>query len=298
MRHTYFLGCCLMVLCLLIQVDTYAQKGRPNAKKANRKAKNTTDPFLETQWWLGFKIGGNLTNVTPGDRFTAFSSADGFAPETYDKEYESFNKFGALSGIDVTFYHKGFSISFQPNYRRQRFSYSNDFQWLDTQNANNTLTLNYVQDHNLDYIELPILVKYDILKTKIRPYVHAGFYYATLINADKEVTITGNDLASGFADQFQSDIISLGVTDLFIDSSIGLLGGIGGSYDVGNIRVSLDLTYRYGFNNISNVQNRFTENRLAGIGDALDDLKMQNLSLNLSILFPMRFLIASSYKAN
>ena len=298
MRHTYFLGCCLMVLCLLFQVDAYAQKGRPNAKKAKRKANNTTDPFLETQWWLGFKIGGNLTNVTPGDRFTAFSSANGFAPEVYDKEYESFNKFGALSGIDVTFYHKGFSISFQPNYRRQRFSYSNDFQWLDAENANNTLTLNYVQDHNLDYIELPILVKYDILKTKIRPYVHAGFYYATLINADKEVTITGNDLASGFADQFQSDVISLGVTDLFIDSSIGLLGGIGGSYDVGNIRVSLDLTYRYGFNNITNVQNRFTENRLAGIGDALDDLTMQNLSLNLSILFPMRFLIASSYKAN
>ncbi|MDX2305994.1 MAG: outer membrane beta-barrel protein [Microscillaceae bacterium] len=296
MHKNYLFVFLILIVSLLFSQELAAQKGRPNTRKSGKSG--FTDPFLQTQWWLGFKFGGNLSKVSPGDRYTAFSSADGFSPEIYDKEYESFNKLGALSGVDITFYHKGFSISFQPNYRRQRFVYSNDFQWLDTENPNNILTLNYAQDHQLDYLELPLLLKYDILQSKIRPFVQAGFFYATLVNANKAVTITGDDLASGFQNPFESDEIILGASDLFINSSVGVLGGVGGSYDVGNIRISLDISYRFGLNNITDVKNRFTENRLAGIGDALDDLKMQNISLNLSVLFPMRFLIASSYKAN
>ena len=52
----------------------------------------------------------------------------------------------------------------------------------------------------------------------------------------------------------------------------------------------LDINYRYGLNNITDRANRFSDNRLAGAGDALDDLSIDNLSMNLGVLFPLRFI--------
>ncbi|MEL7003131.1 MAG: hypothetical protein AAFN93_10395 [Bacteroidota bacterium] len=77
---------------------------------------------------------------------------------------------------------------------------------------------------------------------------------------------------------------------MFISSSVGVAGGVGVSYDVLNVRIIFDATYRYGLNNVTNAENRFSENQLSGIGDALDDLEFRNISFNLGILFPLRFL--------
>lgn len=266
-------------------------------RRVRHKSRNSKSPFEETQWWLGFRTGGNLTQASPGERFTAFSTTTQVEEGFYDKTYQNFNKLGAQAGLDVTFFHKGFSVSFQPNYRRQQFTYSNEYQWVDTDNAANTLELMYTQDHQLDYIEFPLSVKYDILQTQLRPFVHLGAYYGTLLNANKSIVIEGTDAASGNVNPFQSEEIIVGATDLFLDTSWGFLGGIGGSYNVGNVRIVLDVTYRYGMNNITSAKNRFTENRLAGVGDALDDVKMRNISFSLGVLFPMRFLEVSSYRA-
>ena len=279
----------LLLLGIWIISPVYSQVKR-------KKPKNLGDNFENTQWWLGFKAGGNLTQAVPKERYSTFSSSSNADPALYNKDYEDFHQLGANAGLEITVFHKGFSFSFQPNYRRQRFFYSNDYLWTDSENSDNTLILRYEQDHQLDYLEFPVSVKYDITRTKIRPSVFLGYYYATLINANKSLTITGTDLASGGANSFEYDQIIVGAKDLFIKSSMGVLGGVGGSYDVGNLRISLDVTYRYGLNNISNVKNRFINNRLAGAGDALDDIKLRNITFNLAVLFPMRFL-GTGFKA-
>lgn len=286
--------CCLMLLCLCTKANAQRKFKRPNAKKS-RVTNN--DPFLRTQWWLGVKGGINLTQAVPGERFTAFSSTTQVTNERYQKEYDDFSKVGGQAGLEITFFHRGFSFSLQPNFRKQRFVYSNDFEWFDPENAQNTLTLQYVQDHKLDFIEIPLIVKYDILQSNIRPYVFVGGYYAALINANKALSITGTDRASGSPNEFQGDEIIIGADDLFIRSSLGILGGIGASADFGNIRFNLDVGYRLGLTNITDVRNRFTENRLAGVGDALDDLKLRNISINFGVLFPLRFLVSGNFRA-
>lgn len=291
MKKGLLIGGWTFLFCLTFIVSPAQQKGnRAKANKAftSRKEKKD-DKFLDTQWWLGFRGGANLTEAEPGDRFSAFSPIN-YSAEDNEKTYSSFEGLAGQAGIEVTFYHKGFSFSLQPNYRRQRFAYSNDLLWEDTDNVNSRLELRYEQDHQLDYIEIPLFIKYDLTKTKARPFVQVGAYYATLVSANKSLQVSGADFASGGVGPFENEEVIVGAEDLFLDSSVGLTGGVGVSYDILNVRIIFDATYRYGLNNVTNVQNRFSENQVSGIGDALDDMELRNVSLNLGILFPLRFL--------
>ena len=82
-----------------------------------------------------------------------------------------------------------------------------------------------------------------------------------------------------------------------LTSSAGVLGGAGVHYDPDNIRLTFDILYRYGLHNVVNRKNRFSENRLVGVGDVLDDLSLRNISINLGVLFPLRFL-STTFKSN
>jgi len=158
------------------------------------------------------------------------------------------------------------------------------------------LILNYNQEQKLDYADFPLIIKYDILRSKIRPYVQAGIYYSLLINANKEVKISGTDFASGGTNQFDNQAIIVGAKDLF-DNYWGLMAGAGLDYNLGNVRVVLDVSYWKSMSNISNTANRFSNDRLAGIGDAQDDLDLNNIVISAGVLFPMRFL-SNSFKTS
>ena len=279
----------VFILSLLVSTKVNAQGNRRRTPTSRRNAE-----FLEKQWWIGVRGGLSYSKVKPGDRYSVFSSTEG-QTNSLDKKYSGFKGAGAFAGLEVTFTYKTISLSFQPNYRRQRFSYSNRYEWKDTSGVV-TFDLNYKQDHQLDYIELPILIKYDILKNAIKPYVQAGFYYGLLSTANKKVEISGTDKASGGTNFNQPDIL-VGAKDLFIKSSIGFMAGVGVSYDVGNIKVLLDVNYRLGTNNITNRKNRYTNNTLSGAGDALDDLKLRNISINLGCLLPMRYVNANNFRS-
>ncbi len=287
----------LLTVLYPISQEVQAQKRGRSAVMQRVKSKKSKDPFENSQWWIGIKLGANLTQAVPEARYTPFSATDGRPAEIYDKTYQDFSELGAQAGLDINFFYSGFTVSFQPNFRRQRFTYSNEYIWFDPEDAQNTLSLNYDHDNKLDYIELPLMIKYDILRTAFRPTVFVGGFYATLIEAQKALSISGIDLASGGVSEFQGEDIIVGAKDLFNNTSLGLVGGVGCSYNVGNVRFALDVAYRYGLNNISNARNRYTNNRLIGVGDVMDDLKLRNLSVSFSCLFPMRFLRTGSFRA-
>ncbi len=296
MKKSLLLLASLSFLCFCLTYEAEAQrkpaKKRKKSGYTTRKPKD--DPFLKSQWWLGFRAGANLTQANPDTRYSAFSPINYDADEN-QKEYGGFEKLGGHAGIEVTYYHRGFSFSFQPNYRRQRFIYSNDYLWEDLENAQNSVELNYEQDHQLDYIEFPLYVKYDLVSDgPFRPFIQVGGYYGVLTSANKSVEISGTDIASGNAGPFENQNVIVGAEDLFIKSSVGLTGGLGVSYDVQNVRLVFDISYRHGLNNITDTENRFSENQLSGIGDALDDISMQNIGATLGILFPLRYVTKNS----
>jgi hypothetical protein len=273
----------LALLLTGIMVFSQPRKKQYSAGKNSQQSK-----FLEKQWWLGFKAGVNLTDTDPLKRYAIITPTN-YQASLLDKQYESYGSIGTQATLEATFYIKGFSISTQPTYRNSKYIYSNELQWRNPDNTEEYLILSYQQEQKVDYFDMPLILKYDILKGNLRPYVQAGIYYSFLINANKEVTVQSDDYASGGVNTNSNEPISIGAKDLF-SSYWGLMAGAGVNYNLGNVRVVLDASYWKGMSNITNTDNRYNNDRLSGIGEAQDDLKLNNIVISLGVLFPMRFL--------
>jgi len=278
----------LVVLALPLHAQVKKKQG------FNNRARNENMKFLEKQWWLGFKAGANLTDVVPDTRYTIITPTNYNATRT-EKSYDSYNKTGSQVSLEVTFYFKGFSFSFQPTYRHSRFTYHSDYRWTNPENAAERLELTFNQEQQIDYADLPLLVKYEFTGNKLRPYVQAGAFYGLLIDATKSVKVSGVDYASGGTNAFENEAVIVGAKDLF-ENYGGWLAGAGVNYNLGNVRLVFDVAYRQGMSNMANVNNRFGNDRLNGIGDAQDDLTMRNITVSAGVLFPLRFL-SNSFKA-
>ncbi len=267
---------------------------------AQRLQKRVTSPsglneFLDKQLFIGIRGGMTLTKALPTERYSVFSSTTGNISR-YDKKYRNFTSPGPVAGIDITYKYLGLSVSLQPNYRRYRFIYENDYVWRDS-TGEWSLELNYRQGNHLDYIEIPVFVRYEFLKGALKPFIQAGLTYGYLFSAGKSVYISGQDAASG-GQSFNASPVSENAGELFIKSQLGYAAGAGVNWDIGNIRLVFDVVYRRNTHIITNREQRFTHNRLAGSGDAMDDIKLRSFTFSIGCLFPTRFLNAQYYKTS
>ncbi len=288
----------LLLLCCLLIVSAHAQEKKrkklPSPALKEKKAKEDAK-FLNKQWWLGLKGGANLAKVSVEKSYSAI------APTNYDysdiaKKYTSFDLVGSQLTLEATFYFKGFSLSFQPTYQHTRFIYTNAYAWTSTIETTNHVELNFEQEQKIDHAIIPLVIKYDITGNKLRPYIQVGVYTAMLINANKSVSIEGIDNAAGGVNEFTEESIIIGAKDLFAKNHWGLMGGAGLNYNLGNnVRLNFDVLYRYGMSNIVSTKNRYGSDRLSGVGDVMDDLTLDNLTISAGCLFPLRFL-SSGFK--
>ncbi|MGB3469146.1 MAG: porin family protein, partial [Cyclobacteriaceae bacterium] len=251
-----------VLLCMLMAASSLSAQQYRNYQKE----------FLSTQWWLGFKVGTNFTSVDPIERFSGISPVN-YQTDLLNKTYDDFNLAGISAGLDITFYHKGLSIGIQPNFRRSRFSYSNELFW-EGESPLQRFETDFLQEQKVDFLDIPLFFKYDLVKRKIRPFLMAGGYFSFITNAEKEVVVNQRDFSSGQPQNISGGTLRLGVTDNFAKHNYGLLAGAGISYDFWNIRAVLEATYRYGLNNITDENQRFTETQLVSIGDLNDNIKL------------------------
>ncbi|GCC50546.1 PorT family protein [Chryseotalea sanaruensis] len=284
----------LILISALLTTQVYAQARKVNKRNpTGTAAAKKSNPFLQKQFWLGFKAGTNLTQAKVQESYSVIVPPPNAIVDV--KNYKNFNLTGSQVALEVTFYTKGFSISVQPTYFHSRFEYANRYEWMDANSPTNLLTLNYKQEQQTDYAELPLLVKYDIAGSVLRPFVQAGVYYAIQVNANKAVTVNGVDYASGGLNEFENDPILVGAEDLFAKNYWGISAGAGVNYNLGNVRLTLEGNYRMGMSLANSTENRYKNDRLAGVGDALDDIKLNNIVFSFGCLFPMRYL-ASGFK--
>ena len=286
----------LILLCLLIVVGVFGQEKKRKPSAYNKQKQSQEDEkFLEKQWWLGFKAGANLSKANVDKTYSVIAPTN-YDASTIGKQYDNYSLLGSQATLEVSFYFKRFLLSFQPTYQHSRFSYSNSFEWSSTDEVNNHVQLTFDQEQKLDHAILPLIIKYDVYGNRLRPYVQIGAYSAILLNATKSVTTTGVDNAAGGENEFATETINVGATDLFARYHWGLLGGVGLNYNLGNnVRLNFDVIYKLGMSNISSTDNRFGSDRLSGVGDAMDDLTLDNIAVSLGCLFPMRFL-SSGFK--
>jgi outer membrane protein W len=291
-RISLLLVCCLTIMTAEGQEKKQKKPASPayKEKKAREDAK-----FLNKQWWLGLKGGANLSKVSVEKSYSAIAPTN-YGYSDIAKQYTNFDLIGSQVTLEATFYFKGFSFSFQPTYQHTRFVYTTSYAWTSTLEATNHVELNFEQEQKIDHAIVPLIVKYDITGNKIRPYVQVGVYAAVLLNATKTVSVKGIDNAAGGVNEFTDESIIIGAKDLFAHNHWGLMGGAGLNYNLGNnVRLNVDVIYRYGMSNIVSTQNRYGSDRLSGIGDVMDDLTLDNLAISVGCLFPLRFL-SSGFK--
>ncbi len=280
MRKLYPLVLCLVVCSLTVS----AQNTRKRKASFNSRSSANSD-FLDKQWWLGFKAGVNFSKVAVDKSYAVLTPTN---YESAPKKYDDFSGVGAHATVEVTFTFRQFSISLQPTYRNSQFSYANHYEYTDE--GDPQIILNYKHLQKVDWAEFPLLLKYDITQSKLRPYVQFGAYYAFLINANKSVETSGVNYVAGSENKFTEPEIIVGASDLFARKHWGLVFGAGVNYHVGNIRLNLDVMYRKGMSLVNSTENRYGDERLTGTGDVMDDIKLNNIAVSLGCLFPLRFL--------
>lgn len=246
------------------------------------------ESFLNTQWWLGLRFGLNYTQPNPTTRYNVFSPIN-YQGETLDKAYESFSLPGGQAGLVISFYHNGFSIGIQPTFKIMRYGYSNAFEWVGASEEDRLETTVDVTQ-KIDVVEVPLTLTYEIIKRgKIRPFVLAGLQQSFMISALKKAEVTHVDFLGDTPQTYSGGSFTLGNTER-MSNFYGAVGGLGTSLDYANIRTVVEVTYLYGLSPITANEDPFSENELVALGDVNDVLKINNINVSLSFVFPLRYI--------
>src|SRR6187402_1852800 len=108
----------LWFVCMTCLLCSHTVHGQANRKKTGYASGKPEDDFSKTQFYIGIRGGINLTGANPQQTYTSFISPTD-PSKTYEKSYQNYSLPGAQVGLEFAFFFKGFTLSFQPNYRRE-----------------------------------------------------------------------------------------------------------------------------------------------------------------------------------
>ncbi len=280
----------LTVLTILLFVNfSHAQyKGK---KRVASSSSNSS------QWWVGIKAGTNLSDPNASGNFWIFSFTDTPSPGNAEKTYNQLSdpgyQFGFLVGFEFL---RGLSANLEPVYSTYRYSYSVSYDYSSEEDPTKSVALAFNHTNQLQYIELPLTFKYELMQGKTKPFVKGGAYITTLLNATKKVEEEITDNATGGNTIYEKNEYAGEITNFYQKSNWGLQLGIGVTQNLGNARFGLEVNYKSGMKNISNSNSRFRDNQfLSGVFDAQDDIKLKAVEISLSVVMPLKFITSKDY---
>jgi hypothetical protein len=221
--------------------------------------------------------------------------------KVYDKAYSNMgNHIGLTGSVALS---PNISLGFEPGYSTYKFGYQTTYEWSQFEDTQSFVKVSNDIDHVVSYLDLPITFKYHLKTGPLKPFIQLGGYYGFRTNADKTVTSSVEDGAAGGLETLSNTSTRVGVDDLFIRSSAGVVGGAGLSFDVGGspssmsggtdlgtVRFVLGVNYRYGLHNVVDVKNRFNDSYLtSGSYDVTDDLEFRNIEIYLGCQFTLKY---------
>ena len=253
------------------------------------------DPFRNTQAFIGLFGGTNFSQPIIASSYSDFSSIEGQANSLIndEKTYEGLTQNrGSHFGLSGVFsFNRFFSASLSPTYYSISYSYQSQYIWEEVENPQNYVFYDFKHQQQFRYLSLPFSIRYSPVGKRVRPYLQVGVHYDRLLDAQKSVTTTGLDRASGGEVNFSRSPQTTDTDHLYIKSHFGLMAGAGITYNLGTIAFFLDGQYRYGMHTITNAQTRYSGARdIPGFGNVMDDVSIRNLQVNLGCYFPLKFL--------
>lgn len=254
--------------------------------------RNIADRYrVGPRWSAGVKIGLDFTTAHPSQRYSLLQPVGTGGETPYQKEYifHLYYSMGPQVASVIVEYalDKKLSLSLQPSLVNQDFLYENNLKW-EKGEGGQPLTKKFRHIQFLDYLEIPLLLKCQFPRTKLKPYVQIGGFCQFLLSAVKTIEIdsphTGEERVEKAAN----------IERLLKKYNIGIWIGAGFGFKTGleNLRMELEVNYKHGLSNIVDTHHRY-ENRelLYGYYDVFDDMKLRSWNISLKILLPL------SYKA-
>jgi hypothetical protein len=203
---------------------------------------------------LGLKAGVNIANIT-----TPEISIANF-PDVQTNE--SFT-FGAIAEFGIA---NGFAIQTEANYTKKGFTIN---EGIPLELANIPLPIGVKVTTDLNYIEVPILAKYNFGNGKVGGYVAAGPTMSYAANG-RFRTAANFIIDFNVIDQ-KFDFDDLNISKFDLGASIGA----GGTVNLGGMKLFVDARYTHGFNKLDNIP-------------VIDlDFRNKNFALTTGFLIPL-----------
>lgn len=264
-----------------------------------RNAANTRY-YVAPRLLVGLNAGINFTLVEPGDRYSILEASYETQGNPYQKDYDFHFKhsrgtqLGVIAEYALT---KNFSINIQPTLSTLKFQYIDTIEWeIDKSGepSGTPITMEFIRRHRLSYMELPVLLKYQFGKGKLKPYLQIGGFFRIITSAYKKLykIHTETVQADPFIDFSTGEkfLEEIPIKEKITRTNGGLLVGAGIGRDIRGLRLSIEVNYKYGLNNIVNEENRWGDmNITLGHYDVFDDMKIRNWDLSVKVLLPISF---------
>lgn len=273
---------------------------QPCFSQAKRKKKKNASAvgYNQSQWWVGIKGGATLAKANPtGEAQSIFSYTSGVA-DNQGTTFNSFSKPGLMLGAVISYeFIDNFSLLFAPAITTNIYKYESNYTWNSSESPEVGVFINNKFTTKLQYIEFPLLFRYEIGSNNTKPFLQLGGYYGLLTNATKEVETTNIDRASGADTQINSGKSSSGAKSNFLKSNLGMTFGGGVSTFLGNSRLVFEANYNLGMTNIVDEKARYEDSFLStGAYDINQNLKLDQLQFSIAIFIPMKFITSRDFK--
>jgi len=287
MRTSILVSLYFTLLCLFH--SSYSQP-----TKDASQAKNHYGSYGKSQWWIGLNVGINKNKGFGNQTYTTATilSNDDSPKKT---SYGAFNDIGWSLGIDISYELSFLTFSSTPMFRSSSFDYS----WTITRSSGSeTITDIYNQATRIQSYSLPLTIRYVFLKQKkFKPSLFLGGYL-DLVNFSLGTIHTQEIQTSGSSSTVseESFLNSIVISDKLSPLNYGVFGGIGFSYDINDLRIGMDISYRLGLSNMAAEDTRFNDNELNTIDGVLDDFKLHTIQLAFTVSMPLKYIYSRYYK--
>jgi hypothetical protein len=241
-------------------------------------------------------IKGGLNTTAPVRTLThAVMQGNGFgSANTGEKEYFGFFGPSSMGGqvglLALIPFGQGFYLNVEALYNNYHFRYDTEYRWDDAV-SNDALNLQQRHLQQISYIELPVLLRYDILPNAFSPFVQAGGFLGARIQANKQIVsrflpesqLPANPEA-GFSTTQDGNL-----NEVVLGWNAGLMGGAGFRYRVPRVEFGLGINYRMGMVQIADPSQRYSANNVWATNalDVLDDLFLHQLETSVYLIFPI-----------
>lgn len=245
--------------------------------------------YRQQKMYVGLTGGINFGGAKVVEDYHVLVNTPQSSATGQDKKYESLgqNK-GSQFGLYFSYsFTRKLSFVFEPSFQTTSFNYATAYSWSDTVNGSD-FNMEMMHQQKLSGVNLPLLARYDFTFSQFSPYVQGGIFMNFGRHARKTIfydhTID-NDVDKETADQTgEADL-----TKHLNKANFGLSAGAGFTYFANYFAISLESNFRYGFRSMVNDENRYADYTGFSVQylDVMDQLKLFNLDIQLSIMFPI-----------